>query len=79
MRLKKMQQVNLKDTQKNKLKSINMKRNNGIILSALLFLMISLTSCEVVGGIFKAGMWTAVIIIVLVVALIFWLISKFRK
>jgi hypothetical protein len=74
-----MQQVNLKDTQKNKLKSINMKRNNGIILSALLFLMISLTSCEVVGGIFKAGMWTAVIIIVLVVALIFWLISKFRK
>ena len=35
-----------------------------------------LTSCEAIGGIFKAGIWTGVIAIVVVVALVIWLISK---
>lgn len=43
-----------------------------------LALAVGLTSCEIVGDIFEAGMWTAVIIIVLIVALILWLVSKFR-
>lgn len=36
-----------------------------------------LSSCEVIGGIFKAGVWSGIIIVVIVVALIIWLISKF--
>lgn len=45
---------------------------------ALLFTLVAtlLTSCEAIEGIFKAGMWTGVIIVVAVVALIIWIISK---
>lgn len=35
-----------------------------------------LTGCSVIEGIFKAGVWTGVIVVVLVVALIIWLITK---
>lgn len=36
----------------------------------------SLTSCAVIGGIFKAGMWVGVLGVVLVVGLIFYIISR---
>jgi len=36
----------------------------------------TLTSCDLVEGIFKAGVWSGVIIVVIVLALIIWLISK---
>ncbi len=36
----------------------------------------ALSSCEVIGGIFKAGFWTAIILIVLVIALILWLVRR---
>lgn len=48
-------------------------------LITLMVLMVSFSSCEVVGGIFKAGMWTGFLIIVVVVGLIIWLISRGRK
>jgi len=38
-----------------------------------------LTSCELAGDIFEAGMWVGVIIVVAVIALIIWIISRFRK
>ena len=38
-----------------------------------------LSSCELVGDIFKAGAYTAIIGIVIVVALVLWLLSKFRS
>lgn len=41
-------------------------------------MMATLSSCEVVGGIFKAGFWTAIILIVVVVALILWIIGRRR-
>ncbi|MBA2329763.1 MAG: hypothetical protein ACR2KB_07225 [Chitinophagaceae bacterium] len=44
-----------------------------------LALAMTLTSCEVIGDIFKAGFWTAIIVIVLIVIIIIWLVSKFRK
>ena len=46
---------------------------------AALIVATALTSCEMVGGIFKAGMWTAIILIILVIALIFWLLKRFRR
>jgi hypothetical protein len=55
-----------------------MKQFSYLFLLALA-LTTTLTSCEVVGGIFKAGAYTAVIGIVLVVILIIWLVSRFRK
>lgn len=41
-------------------------------------LVMTLSSCEIVGGIFKAGFWTAIILIVLVIILILWLIRRMR-
>lgn len=39
-------------------------------------LLTTLTGCEVIGGIFEAGVWVGVILVVLVIALIIWLIKK---
>jgi len=44
-----------------------------LLLLSFLFLF---TSCEVIGDIFKAGVWGGVIISVLVVAAIIWLITR---
>lgn len=38
-----------------------------------------LSSCELVGTIFKAGMWWAFILVFIVIALIFWVVSKSKK
>ena len=38
--------------------------------------VISLSSCEVVGGIFKGGVWTGVILVVGVIAVVIWLLSR---
>ncbi|WP_165851975.1 hypothetical protein [Mucilaginibacter terrenus] len=38
-----------------------------------------LSSCSVVGDIFKAGAYTAIIGIIILVLIIFWIISKFRS
>ncbi|MEI6946147.1 phosphatidate cytidylyltransferase [Paraflavisolibacter sp. H34] len=46
----------------------------------LLFaLAMTLTSCQLVEGIFKAGFYSAFIVIILVVGLIIFLISRFRR
>lgn len=46
------------------------------ILMAALLLVTTLSSCEAIGSIFKAGVWTGVIIIVAIIALVIFLISK---
>jgi len=56
-----------------------MKKYNQLMLSSLVIFLLALPSCEVVGGIFKAGMWTAFIGIALVVIIIIWLISRSRN
>lgn len=46
-------------------------------LFAILF-MFTLTGCDIIGGIFKAGMWAAFIIMILVVLLVIWIFRKLR-
>ncbi len=41
-----------------------------------LLLTLSLTSCDAIGSIFKAGAYTGIIGIVVVVAVIIWVVSK---
>ncbi len=48
-------------------------------MTLLVLLMFTMSSCELVGDIFEAGMWTALIIIVLIVILITWLFRKLRR
>lgn len=52
-------------------------------LTARLFLILLLATstagCEIVGGIFKAGIWVGAIIVILVIAVIVWLVGKSRR
>ncbi len=48
-------------------------------LVLILMLVISLSSCQAIGDIFKAGVWFGVIGVVVVVAIIIWLVSKAGK
>jgi len=45
-------------------------------LALVAFLATTLTSCAAIEGIFKAGLWSGIIIVVLVLALLIWIISK---
>jgi len=47
-----------------------------ILYVFLAFITFSLSSCELVGDIFKAGVWVGVLIVVAIVGLIIYLISK---
>jgi len=55
-----------------------MKQFSHLFLLALA-MSLTLTSCEVVGGIFKAGFYSAFIVIIIVVILIVWLVSRSRR
>jgi len=48
-------------------------------LSLLISMLTTFSSCEVVGGIFKAGMGVGVFVVVLVIALIIFLVSRMGK
>jgi len=39
----------------------------------------TLSSCQVVGGIFKAGVWVGILLVVLVVGVILWLVGRGRS
>ncbi|MGV3657087.1 MAG: phosphatidate cytidylyltransferase [Chitinophagaceae bacterium] len=39
----------------------------------LIAMVVTLSSCELVGDIFEAGFWTAIILIVVVIAIIIWI------
>jgi hypothetical protein len=44
-----------------------------------LLVLFCLSSCSVIGGIFKAGFAVGIIAIVVVIGLIIWIASMFRK
>ena len=50
--------------------------NRALLLMVVLF---TVTSCEAIGDIFKAGMGVGIFLVIAVVVVIIWLISKFSK
>jgi len=61
-------------------KTINMNKFNlKTVLVSMLFMAITLSSCEAIAGIFKAGVWFGVIGVIVILVIIFWLISKAGK
>lgn len=42
----------------------------------LLFIITVLPGCDLVAGIFKAGVWVGVIIVIAIIVLIIWLLRK---
>ncbi|PVX52005.1 hypothetical protein C7377_0300 [Balneicella halophila] len=53
-----------------------MKKANIKLLVLSVLLMPLLTSCELFEGVFKAGMWSGILIVVAIIVLIIWLLSK---
>jgi len=53
--------------------------NQRLLLTIATFFTITLSSCEVVGGIFKAGMYWAFFLVALVIAIILYFVFKARK
>ncbi len=47
-----------------------------IELGFLLALLLSLSSCQLIGDIFKAGVWAGVLMVVVIIGLIIFLIGK---
>lgn len=56
-----------------------MNRLQLVLSSLLLVFIITLTSCEAIAGIFKAGMGVGIFIVVLIVGLILYFVSRSRK
>lgn len=53
--------------------------NRAARLLLLALLLVPLAGCEIIGGIFKAGVWVGVILAVLVVVGILWVVGKARR
>jgi cytosine/uracil/thiamine/allantoin permease len=45
----------------------------------LMVMVMTLSSCELVGDIFQAGLFVGILVVVIIIALVIWLISKFRR
>jgi hypothetical protein len=50
-----------------------------VIAVCLTLMLLTLTSCEVIGDIFSAGVYTGVFFVVLVVAVIIFIVTKLGK
>lgn len=55
-----------------------MKFNNQFLI-ILLILSTTFTGCEIIGGIFKAGFWVGIIVVVLLVLIVIWLVNRMKK
>ena len=49
------------------------------LLSVLLLFSAALSGCELVGDIFKAGVWVGALLVIGVIAVGIWLVSKATK
>ena len=47
-----------------------------ISIASILLLLVSLSGCQLIGDIFKAGVWAGVLMVVVVVGLVIFLISR---
>jgi len=56
-----------------------MDRDRLLRLSFILLLATQVAGCELVGGIFKAGMWVGIILVVLVIGVIAWIVGRVKS
>jgi hypothetical protein len=54
-------------------------RKNLLLTTMLVIGIMIFSSCSAIAGIFKAGMWVGVIVVIVIVALVLWLIGKASK
>jgi hypothetical protein len=56
-----------------------MRRANVPWILFVLGLALSSAGCELIEGVFKAGLWVGVILVLIVLGVIFWIVGKMRK
>jgi hypothetical protein len=56
-----------------------MKKPSLFLVMLITLFTVTLSSCEVIGGIFKAGVWSGIAIVVAVIALIAYLLTRGGK
>lgn len=54
-------------------------KSNAALVNIVVFLALTLSGCEVIGDIFQAGMVIGIIVVVAIIALVLWILRKFRK
>jgi hypothetical protein len=52
--------------------------SNLVRVMAIVVLAMSVAACEVIGGIFKAGVWVGAIVVVLAVVLVVFVVAKVK-
>lgn len=50
-----------------------------IYVMSIVAMLMALSSCQVVGDIFKAGVWVGILLVFIVVVVIVWLFSRGSK
>ena len=55
-----------------------MSRDLFTCLALVLLLAAAASGCELAGGIFKAGMWVGILMVVVIFAVIAWIVGKAR-
>jgi hypothetical protein len=53
-------------------------KNNIFPIAFLLAFAATMQSCSVIGDILEVGIWLGIIIVVIVVAIVFWILKKIR-
>ncbi len=53
-----------------------MRKNYVLIQVLLLLLAGTMSSCEAIAGIFKAGVWTGILLVAGIIALVIFIISR---
>ena len=55
-----------------------MKKSPYIIWPAAIVLLTTISSCEFIAGVFKGGVYVGVFLVLLVLAIIIWLVTRTR-
>ena len=50
-----------------------------IIALSMMIMLLTLSGCEAIGDIFSAGMYTGIFVVVFIIAIIIWIVSKLGK
>jgi hypothetical protein len=59
--------------------SMDLSKMKKLLTPLLILIVIFLNSCAIVGGIFKAGVWVGILIVVFIIGIIIWLVSRSGK
>jgi hypothetical protein len=55
---------------------VKFKNMKPYLYSGILMMMFLLSSCAIVGGIFKAGIWVGILIVAFIIVVILWLVNR---